>query len=118
MSETRAVAPISAMDAFAARLLLSQQEINDLVTLGNTAIKSEAMMEGVTPYKYGTLSGSHFADPAVDGVGELGASADYAAANHENHPTKAGWFLDTINLHARRIYGRLLRNALRGKGAR
>lgn len=113
---TRAIAPISAMDAFTARLVLEPQEINDLVTLANTAIKSEAQM--VAPVKTGFLKETHFADDAQDGVGELGASAEYAAAVHETHPNRAGWIIDSINLHGRRIYGRLLRNALRSKGAR
>lgn len=116
MSATRAIAPISAMDAFAARLRLEPQEINELVTLANTAVIAEAQIDA--PVKTGFLKETHFADDAQDGVGELGASADYAAAVHETHPTKAGWIIDAINLHARRIYGRLLRDALRDKGAR
>ena len=116
MSETRAVAPVSAMDAFAARLALTPVEIDDLVTVANTAVISEAQMDA--PVKTGFLKETHFADDAQDGVGELGASAEYAAAVHETHPTKAGWIIDAINLHARRIYGRLLRDALRSKGAR
>jgi hypothetical protein len=109
------------MDAFVARAALTPEEIDGLVTIANTAIKSEAELEGVTPYKTGNLSQSHFANDAKDGVGELGAGnsvVDYALVVHETHPTKAGWFIDTINTHGRRIYGRVIKDALRKKGAR
>lgn len=113
---TRAISPVSQMDAWLVRVALDQPEIDTLVTLANTAIASEAQM--TAPVDTGDLKASHFANPAEDGVGELGASMQYAQAVHETHPTKAGWFLDAINAHARTIYGRLIRDTLRRKGAR
>lgn len=113
---TRAIAPLDQMDAFAARAALTPQEIDTNVTLCNTAIISEAQIEA--PVLTGFLKETHFAADAQDGMGELGASAEYAAVVHETHPSKQGWILRAINTHGRTIYGRRFRALLRDKGAR
>lgn len=113
---TRAIAPLDQMDRFLARVMLNEGEINDMVTEANTAIISEAQV--IAPVDTGYLKETHFASPAEGGMGDIGASAVYAAAVHETHPTRAGWIIDTVNTHGRRIYGALLRRRLRAKGAR
>lgn len=66
------------------------------------AINSEAQTDA--PVKTGFLKESHIVDLSNPDAPRIGATAQYAAAVHANHETKAGWYQNAIVKHAARIF--------------
>lgn len=116
--KTEANAPIGLMNAWLLKkVAFTEQDRDETLIIAGEAVNSEAQAN--SPIEWGTLKDSHgVAEEVVDGTITVGASAEYAAAVHANHPTQAGWYADAIRNNYRRIMGVLLAKALRAKGAR
>ena len=114
-----AEAPIREMQEALAALGAAERPVRrQALSLGAEAIVSEAQVEA--PVLTGFLSESHTVQRgffARDRV-RIGATAGYAAAVHETHPTKARWFLNAITTHAARILRGALEIAMRDNAPR
>lgn len=109
-------APIPEMKAALARLKgHAPSVVVKALALAGEHIVSEAMADGVVPFKTGHLQASHHAD--LDAAGrrvDLVASAEYALAVHERHPTKKHWFLGTITRIGPKAVEAALEEAMKG----
>ncbi len=79
--------------------------------IASELIVGEAQID--SPVETGFLRESHFDEIAPDGrTAEMGASAVYAAAVHERHPTKKHWFVNAIFRSGPAILERSLKAAM------
>lgn len=114
---TFANAPIGAMNTWLlGQVALSPEERDEDITLVAEAVVSEAQLSA--PVDKGFLKAEHDVLEVRDGEATVGAYAEYAAAVHARHPSKAGWFQRAIRMHYRRMMRRQLIWRMRQKGAR
>lgn len=120
-SGTYAHLPLTEMNQYLQQLRqFPEQQRPAILREGGEAVLSEAQMEA--PVLTGFLQNSHV---VLDDTSEreggsivIGVNTKYALAVHETHPTKKRWFLRAITQHLPRIMERVLKRALREKGAR
>lgn len=115
---TYADMPVEEMNAMLARLQRSGREIGRHALL-ETVIGVESAAQFDAPVKTGFLQGSHFVEPRqpADEIA-VGASAEYAMAVHERHPSKSGWFARVLREQLKRITEAAFRTAARERGPR
>lgn len=116
-SRTFATDPSADMNAWLGKIVaFTGGDIDEIVQTAGEAVNSEAQVDA--PVRSGDLKDSHNVGEVKDGEVEIGAYIHYALPVHANHPTKAGWYRDAIIRSWRPALGRLLREALRRRGAR
>lgn len=98
MTRSNIYSPIPEMKAALARLKgQAPAVVAKALAQAGENIVSEAMADGVVPFKDGHLQASHRAEMQDDGQRvDLVAGIEYALAVHERHPTKKHWFLNTV----------------------
>lgn len=84
-------------------------EVEKEVGVACEHVVSEMKQEGVVPRDTGRLRDSHGWERLRKGVWRLSCNTSYAAAVHETHTTKGGWFRRTFTEQMPRALERALK---------
>lgn len=114
MTRSNIYSPIPEMKAALARLKgQAPAVVARALAMAGEHIVSEA--QGASPFKTGFLQSSHRAEAQEGGQRvDLVASAEYALAVHERHPSKKHWFLNAVTGIGPKAVETALEEAMKG----